>query len=187
MHETSLTEPWSTEHFLRWQESEDALHELVGGFPLKLPEGTTRRQDRLVVGLIGWLGTALHGTPLAPFTRCLGMETRPGQIRRPAIGVDTAATVPEALVASAPVAVFEFLCDPLHDFDRLRKIDDYMRAPFLRHIVFLCEDRPLAFHASRLSGAGWEEERIEGLDASIPLAALGTSLPLCALYEGVST
>lgn len=186
MHEISLTEPWNTERFLRWQEGEDALHELVGGFPLKMPEGVSRRQDRLVVELIGWLGPALRGTPFAPFTRRFGMETRPGQIRRPAMGVDTVATSPEAMVATAPVAVFEFLCDPRFDFDRLRKIEDYKQAPFLRHIVCLCEDRPLAFHASRLTGAGWDGTRIEGLDASIPLAALGTNLPLREIYNGVS-
>ncbi|WP_156419845.1 hypothetical protein [Aureimonas sp. N4] len=179
-----MTEPWNTERFLRWQKSEEALHELVGGFPLKLPKGVTRRQDRMVVDLIGWLSSALRGTPFSPFTRRFGMETRPGQIRRPAVGVDGGAgNHPEALVASAPIAVFEFLCDPLHDFDRLRKIADYKRAPFLRHIVFLCEDRPLAFHGSRLAGAGWDDERVEGMDASIPLAALGISLPLRALYE----
>lgn len=182
MNEPRPAEPWSTTRFLRWQEGEDALHELVGGFPLKLPDDVTCRHDRLAVALIGWLGTALRGTRFTPFTRRFAMETRPGQIRRPVVGVDAGATAPEVWVASAPIAVFEIVTDPLRDFDRLRKIADYKRAPFLRHIVFCDETSPRAVHWSRLTGAGWDEARIEGLDAAIPLAALDVTLPLRALY-----
>ncbi|WP_019994611.1 Uma2 family endonuclease [Aureimonas ureilytica] len=182
MNEPRTAEPWSPTRFLRWQEGEDALHELVDGFPLKLPEDVTRRHDRLAVALIGWLGTALRGTRYVPFTRRFAVETRPGQIRRPAVGVDAGATAPEAWIASEPIAVFEIVTDLLRDFNRLRKIADYQRAPFLRHIVFCDEASPRAVHWSRLTGAGWDEASVEGLDAVLPLTGLGVTLPLRALY-----
>lgn len=185
MSATEAFKPWTSEEFFEWQQTVEDRYELVDGFPLKMMTGASRRHDVVVVNILLGLGNRLRGKPCFPFTADGAVETKPGQIRRPDVGVDCGSTDPNAFVVSQPTVVFEVLSPSTRDFDRLRKIEEYKGMPFLRHIVLMEQDKPLALHWSRHAGAGWDEARVEGLDAVISLAAIGVELPLRELYDRV--
>ncbi len=185
MSATTAIKPWTLAAFFEWQQGLEDRYELVDGFPLKMMTGASRRHDMVVMNILGELRNRLRGKSCVPFTADGAVETKPGQIRRPDVGVDCGSTDPDAFVASEPRVVFEVLSPSTRDFDRMRKIEEYKAMPFLRHIVLMEQDRPLALHWSRLTGAGWDEARVDGLDAEIPLTALGITLPLRELYDRV--
>ncbi|WP_058602205.1 Uma2 family endonuclease [Aureimonas ureilytica] len=187
MSATTAIKPWTLAAFFEWQQGLEDRFELVDGFPLKMMTGASRRHDMVVMNILGELRNRLRGKPCVPFTADGAVETRPGQIRRPDVGVDCGPTDPNSFVASEPRIVFEVLLPSTRDFDRLRKIEEYKTMPFLRHIVLMEQDQPVAILWSRLTGAGWDETRIEGLDGVISLAAIGVELPLHELYDRVLT
>ncbi len=181
----SAAAPWTVDAFLDWQETQEDRYELVGGFPLKMMTGATRRHDLLVVNILVALRIRLRAGPCTPFTADGAVETRPGQIRRPDVGVDCGPTDPEARIASEPTVIFEVLSPSTRDFDRLRKIEEYKSMPFLRHIVLMEQDRAHAIVWSRIGRTDWEEQVIEGSEDKLPLPGIGIELPMQELYEGV--
>lgn len=181
----SSVAPWSVDEFLDWQSRQEERYELVGGFPLKMMTGATRRHDRVVVNLLVGLSNRLGDGPCVPFTADGAVETRPGQIRRPDVGVDCGPTDPNARIASEPTVVFEVLSPSTRDFDRLRKIDEYKSMPFLRHIVLLEQDRPHATLWSRIGRADWDEATVAGITATVGLPGIGIELPMPDIYKGV--
>lgn len=185
MSAVSAVVPWTVDAFLEWQASQECRYELVDGFPLKMMTGATRRHDLVVVNVLVALRTRLRNGPCVPFTADGAVETRPGQIRRPDVGVDCGPTDPDARIASEPTVVFEVLSPSTRDFDRLRKIGEYKSMPFLRHIVLMEQDRAHAVVWSRIGRTDWEEQVIEGLDACLPLPGIGTELLMQELYDGV--
>lgn len=176
---------WTVHQFFHWVESQEERYELVDGFPAKMMTGASSRHDLITMNILGELRNRLRGKPGVPFTADGAVETYPGQIRRPDVGVDCGATEPDALVASEPTVLSEVLSPSTRDFDRLRKIAEYKTMPFLRHIVLMEAGRPLAMLWTRTGGASWNEVILEGLDATLPLTALGIGLPFIELYDRV--
>ncbi|RIY02777.1 Uma2 family endonuclease [Aureimonas flava] len=185
MSVVSAVVPWTTDAFLDWQAEQDDRYELVDGFPLKMMTGATRRHDLVVVNILVALRIRLRNGPCIPFTADGAVETRPGQIRRPDVGVDCGPTDPDARIASEPTVVFEVLSPSTRDFDRLRKIGEYKSMPLLRHIVLMEPDRSHAVVWSRIERADWEEHTLEGMEAVLPLPGIAIELRLDELYEGV--
>ncbi|ALN71506.1 Uma2 family endonuclease [Aureimonas sp. AU20] len=185
MSATTAIKLWTLQDFFEWQQTVDDRYELVDGFPLKMMTGASRRHDMVVMNILGELRNRLRGKPCVPFTADGAVETRPGQIRRPDVGVDCGPIDPNAFLASEPTVVFEVLSPSTRDFDRLRKIGEYKAMPFLRHIVLFEQDQPVALLWSRLAGSHWDERRIEGLDETVLLPAINVELPLREVYDRV--
>ena len=51
MSAVEQSSPWTVGAFLKWQTRQDDRYELVGGFPVKLMTGASRRHDRIVIDL----------------------------------------------------------------------------------------------------------------------------------------
>ena len=80
-------EPMSSNAFFAWQEAQAERYELVGGVPVRMMAGratcaTTSSE------LLARSRTALRGSGCRPVHGDGSVETLPGQIRRPDIGVD---------------------------------------------------------------------------------------------------
>ncbi|WP_082652597.1 Uma2 family endonuclease [Aureimonas sp. AU12] len=176
-------QPWTNDEFFHWQTDQPDRYELVDGFPLKMMTGASRRHDTIVVNIIVALGNRLRGRPCQPFTADGAVETRPGQIRRPDVGVDCGPTQPDAMLASEATVIFEVLSPSTRDFDRLRKIAEYKGMAFLRHIVLVEPERAYATLWSRIGQTAWDERVVEGLDAVIALPAIGVDLPMREIYD----
>ena len=176
--------PWTVAEFFTWQERQDKRYELVGGFPLEMMTGASNRHDDIVVNILVNLGEKLRGKPCRPFTADGSVETLPGQIRRPDIGVDCGERDPAGYRAAQPVVLIEVMSPSTRNFDRYRKIGEYQTLATVRHIVFVESGRPMARLWSRQTG--WHEQAIEGLAASVPLEAIGIMLEMAAIYDGIA-
>ncbi|GJE59800.1 Uma2 family endonuclease [Methylobacterium trifolii] len=180
------TEPMSVEAFFAWQERQVERYELVGGLPVRMMAGARNVHDDIVVNLVALLRSALRGSGCRPFTGDGSVETLPGQVRRPDVGVDCGPRDPNALKAAEPRLVVEVLSPTTRDFDAFEKLAEYKAMPGLDHVLLVepnaAEIRLWSCDAAR----AWGETRITGLDRSVDLPALGLSLPLAEIYDGVA-
>ena len=179
-------EPWTKEQFFAWQQGEDDRYELVGGFPMKMMTGASRRHDRIVIKIIAALERRLAGSPCESFTADGSVETYPGQIRRPDVGIDCGPTGPDDFKAKSPTVVFEVLSPTTRDFDRIRKLEEYKHVPTLRHIVIVEPKFVGVIHVARASAeAAWQTEITNDMDHVLALTGAGIELPLAEIYAGV--
>lgn len=178
--------PWTIGDFFAWQERQPDRYELVGGFPLKMMAGARNVHDDIVVNCLLSLGNQLRGGPCRPFTGDGSIETLPGQIRRPDLGIDCGRRDPNGLKASEPRLVVEVLSPGTRDFDTFEKLGEYKTVDSLDHILFVDPDAPQLVHWSRGSDRNWDRTLLEGLDATVDLPDLGVALALREVYEGVA-
>ena len=97
------------DEFFAWQEKQPARYELVDGFPPRMMAGAKNVHDDIVVNVLAELRNQLRGSRCRPFTSDGSVETKPGQIRRPDIGVDCGRRDPNAMKADLPRVVVEVL------------------------------------------------------------------------------
>ncbi len=148
--------------------------------------GARNVHDDIVVNCLVLLGTQLRGGPCRPFTGDGSVETLPGQIRRPDLGIDRGQRDPNGLKAAEPRLVVEVLSPGTRDFDTFEKLGEYKAVASLDHIVFVEPDAPQVVHWIRDPERNWVRHMIEDLDGSLDLPDLGVALALREIYEGVT-
>ena len=101
----------TVDEFFAWQESQSERYELVDGQPLRMMAGAKNVHDDIVVNLVGELREQVRGSGCRPFTGDGSVEPRPGQIRRPDVGVDCGPRDPDGTKAALPKLVVEVQFD----------------------------------------------------------------------------
>jgi Uma2 family endonuclease len=178
--------PWSVEEFFAWQERQAERYELVDGFPFRMMTGAANVHDDIVVNVLAELRAQLRGSGCRPFTADGSVETRPGQIRRPDVGVDCGPRDPNGTKAALPRMVIEVLSPSTRDFDAFEKLGEYKMLASLQYILLIEPNEPMVVVWSRGGEGSWHEEKVKGLDREVDLPALGASLCLRDVYDGVS-
>ena len=101
-----MTEPapqgWTVDEFFAWQDKQAERYELVDGFPVRMMAGAKNVHDDIVVNVLTDLRNQLRGSDCRPFTGDGSVETKPGQIRRPDVGVDCGRRDPNGTMANSP-------------------------------------------------------------------------------------
>lgn len=181
-----ITQPCSLDAFFAWQEHQPDRYELVDGQPLRTMAGATNVHDDIVTNMIVLLGNLLRGSGCRPFTGNGAIETYPGQIRRPDVGVDCGRREPGAFKAASPRLVAEVLSPSTRDFNSFGKLAEYKSVGSIDYIMLVEPNAPEVVVWSRDDNRDWTERTIRGLDESIALPTLGFDLPLAAIYETVA-
>ncbi|RVU14551.1 Uma2 family endonuclease [Methylobacterium oryzihabitans] len=176
---------WTVEAFFAWQARQPDLYELVSGEP-RLMAGASNVHDDIVVNLVAELKTQTRGSGCRPFTGDGAVETRPGQIRRPDVGLDCGRRDPRATVAAEARLIVEVLSPSTRDFDTFEKLDEYRAMPGLDAILIVEPNQPLVVVWERSDEGSWSSRRVEGLEAGIALPTVGVTLTMAAIYDGVS-
>ena len=179
---------WTIDEFFAWQEKQPERYELVDGFPLRMMAGTKNVHDDIVVNVLVQLGNQLRGKGCRPFTGDGSIETKPGQIRRPDVGVDCGRRDPNAMKAASPRVVFEVLSPSTRDFDTIGKLEEYKTVESLQRIVVIEPNAPeviVWFRGADGTDRIWQESISRGLDQTIGMPEIGVSLPLAEIYDGV--
>jgi Uma2 family endonuclease len=179
----SLTRAWIEDRFFAWAERQAERYELVEGRPRRLEPEANVHGD-IVVNLIVALGAPLRGSPCRPFTGDGAVETYPGQIRRPDVGVDCGRRDHDGYKVETPRLVAEVLSPSTRDFDSIRKLEEYKAVASLDYILFVEPNEPAVALWSR-EGDDWRESRVTDLDARVELPKLDASLDMRAIYDGV--
>lgn len=178
--------PMSPDAFFAWQEAQAERYELVGGVPVRMMAGARNVQDDIVVNILAGLRTDLRGSGCRPFTGDGRVETLPGQIRRPAIGVDGGSRDPNAPRAAQPRLVVEVLSPSTHDFDAFETLGEYRTIADLEHILLVESNAAELRLWTRDPDRLWAETRLLGLDAMVRLSAFGIAMPAAEIDDGVA-
>src|SRR5215210_1855495 len=177
------------EEFLAWQERQDRLYELVDGVPVlppKMMTGASQAHDRIVVNIIATFHGQLRGKPCRPTTDDLAVRIPAGNIRRPDATIECGQAGPRELLVREPRALFEVLSPSTMSFDRFRKIREYQTVETLSYILLVDTEQPRIDLISRVEDGSWLQSQHDGVEAVIDLTAVGASLRLTDVYEGVS-
>lgn len=176
---------WSVEEFLSWQELQPERYELVDGVP-RLMAGASNVHDDIVVNLLAELRQQTRGGPCRPFTSDGAVETRPGRIRRPDVGLDCGRRDPDARLAAAPRLVIEVLSPSTRDFDAFEKLEEYKRVPGIEAVLLVEPNRPQVVVWTRAPDGSWHSASVDGADAVVTLPTLDIALPLTTIYADVT-
>jgi Uma2 family endonuclease len=132
------------------------------------------------------LRNQLRGRDGRPFTGDGAIETKPGQIRRPDIGVDCGRRDPDATKAASPRVVIEVLSPTTRDFDTIDKLEEYKTVGSLTRIAVIEPNAPEVIVWTRGEGGNWLKSVRQGLDEAVEMPEIGVTLPLEEIYDGVA-
>lgn len=178
-------QPWTIEQFFAWQDRQQERYELVAGFPVRMMAGARNVHDDIVINILAELRGRLRGSGCRPFSGDGSIETLAGQIRRPDAGVDCGPRDPNALKAISPRVIAEVLSPTTRDFDTMEKLAEYKQVESLDHILVVESNAPEVTLWSRAENRAWIRRIIEGTDGTADLPAIGITLPLAEIYDGV--
>jgi len=176
---------WTIEEFFAWQEKQPERYELVDGFPVRMMAGAKNVHDDIAVNVLAELRNQLRTGGCRPFTGDGSIETKPGQIRRPDIGVDCGRRDPNATKAASPRVVFEVLSPTTRDFDTIGKLEEYQLVDSLERIVVIEPNAPEVIIWLRGADRNWRKSIRRGLDQEIDMPEIGVTLSLAEIYDGV--
>ena len=171
--------------FFAWQETQEALYELVDGYPLRMMSGANRQHDRITINLIVAIDAKLAGRTCQLTTQDTGIKISQTQLRRPNLAIDCGEYVAKAYAASDPRAVFEVLSRSTRVFDHTKKLEEYKSVASLRHIVLIDPDTPEVIALQREAGGEWVCRTFSGNEASIKFADLGFVLTMAEIDRGL--
>lgn len=176
---------WTEDEFFAWQRFQPERYEFVDGFPVRMMAGAKNAHDDIVVNLVAVLRDGLRGSGCRPFTADGSIRTAAGRIRRPDAGVDCGRRDPDGYKAAEPRLVAEVLSPSTRDLPTIEKVGEYKALETLDYILLIEPNAPDFVLWSRDAEREWVSARIDDLGEAIPLPALGLSLPLAELYDGI--
>jgi Uma2 family endonuclease len=176
---------WTIEEFFAWQEKQPERYELVDGFPVRMMAGAKNVHDDIVVNVLAELRNQLRGSGCRPFTSDGSIETKPGQIRRPDIGVDCGRRDPNATKAASPRVVAEVLSPTTRDFDTIGKLEEYKLVDSLERVVVIEPNAPEVIIWVRGADRNWQKSIFRALDQRLDMPEIGVTLSLAEIYDGV--
>jgi len=147
--------------------------------------GARNVHDDIVVNVLTEFRNQLRGTGCRPFTGDGSIETTPGQIRRPDIGVDCGYRDPNGLTASSPRLVAEVLSPTTRDFDTIGKLEEYKSVASIVRILVIEPNAPEVIVWSRNDDKGWLKVILSGLDQLIEMPEIGVKLAMANIYDGI--
>ncbi|MFH6782389.1 MULTISPECIES: Uma2 family endonuclease [Methylobacterium] len=176
----------SVQECLASQERLDECYELLGGVPVRVMAGARNVHDDIVVDLVAEFHTRLRGTPCRPVTGDGSVETLPGQIRRPDLGVDGGSRDPNGPTAAEPRPVVEVLSPSTRDFDAFEKLEDDKAVARLAAILPIEPNAPEIVLWRRDADGAWQRRLVAGLDRTIDLPERDISPAPADVYDGVA-
>jgi Uma2 family endonuclease len=177
---------WTIDEFFAWQDNQPVRYELVGGTPVRLPAGAKNVHDDILVNVLTELRRQLRGNGCRPFTRDSSIETLPGQIRRPDLGVDCGYRDPTGSRAITPRMVAEVLAPGTSDVETFERLREYKQVSTLEYILLIEPNAPVVMQWLRDEDRSWQMRLVDGLGREIAMPALGITLVMGEIYDGIT-
>ena len=175
----------STDEFLAWEEQQAERYEFVGGV-LRLTSGGTANNDLVGMNIGGALRAALRGGPCFVHGSNLKIRSPDRAVMYPDVFVRCGSHRSDAQVVDDPVLVVEVLSPSIQRDDLTLKRWAYQAIPTLQAILFVSAQAAAIELAEREPDGSWRSRHYRGLEATVPLAALGIELPTPEVYLGVA-
>ena len=174
------------EDFLDWERTEEFRHELVDGVPVAMT-GALEAHNVIQVNILLALGNKLRGGSCRPFTSDMIMKTGLRNGRYADVTVDCGPRNPANRSLPNPKVVFEILSPNTQREDRTVKLWEYNELRSIDFYVLIEQSLPLVLVYSRSDAGEFKLKPLEfeGLDGTITLPTIGTSLTMAEIYEGL--
>ena len=175
----------TVEEYFDFEETSEIRHEYIDGEVIPMTGGTTYHGEIIVNTIV-----ALWQRAVKIGCRVYGGTVRhsisPTRYLYPDVSVVCGApeTDERSLNLFNPLLVAEVTSPSTIDFDRGDKLRHYQSIKSLHVYLVIDQQEPLA-EAHIRQEDGWQTQEFAGLDAVIPLQALGCDLPLAEIYAGI--
>ena len=176
---------WTRDSFIDWVECQEAPYEFDGIAPIPMNGGTF---NHALIGqnIVFSLRTRLAGRGLVVFGAGAGIATSGGAVRFPDAFVTATKPAGSTRLMPGAIVAFEVISPSTQRTDRMLKPREYGAVPSLRHYVIVEQAFVgLSAYSRPDADTPWTMEAIAEIEAALPLPALGTSLPLREIYDGV--
>lgn len=167
-----------------WEERQPERYEYLGDEP-RLMAGGTLRHNRIALNIAAFLHARLRGGRCRPFISDVkallptGRWTYPDVVVCCGTGSDRETGIEDAVV------IVEVLSPGTSNYDLDEKRLAYYAIPTLRHLLYVAQDRVTVEHVRRSDDGSWRSVVYTTWDHELELDAIGVSLPIAALYEGI--
>ena len=179
--------PMTFEQFLEWERSQERKHEFVDGEVFAMA-GASEAHNIIQVNLLTAAAPKLRGSACRPFPSDMLVRTGTERGRYPDMTIDCGPRRADNLIAPDPRVVFEILSQDSQHQDRTIKLADYNATPSIAHYV-LVEQRAALVHVYSRGPHGdfnLRPQEIRGLDGVVQLPAIGISLTMTEIYDGLA-
>lgn len=173
----------SVEAYIAFEEKAELRHEYVDGYLIPMP-GTTDTHNEICQNITFALRQLLKQTGCKVF-----MENVKVQItdKKHYTYPDVFVTCDEkdksdAYIKKHPVIIVEVSSPTTRVYDKTDKFIDYRKITSLRHYLVVDSEKALVECYSTGDGKEWTAEVFISKNEVIPLAAIGVSLPMSAIY-----
>lgn len=180
----SLPSPILTaEQYVEIDNCADSLYEYIDGEMFEV-EAATPNHGRIQGNLTIAVGTRLRTPPCAVLGQSARVQAPGGRHFHPDLLVvcGKLEVLPDDSVLN-PAVVFEILSKSTAGFDLGRKGVFYRSIPSLQEYILVEQSRAWVQRWTR-QPAPWHVDEYAGLDAVLPITALGCEIPLSELYRG---
>jgi Uma2 family endonuclease len=178
---------YSPDEYLALERAAEYKSDYVDG-RIDAMAGASREPILITFNISRSLGNQLADRPCEVYPS--EMRLKPAQARSyryPDIAVVCGAAEFEDQLSDTllnPTLIVEVLSPSTEASDRGEKFAEYRRIPHLREYLLVKQDQPRIEHYAR-QGVGWFLTVAEGLDAILPLDAIGCVLELREVYRRV--
>jgi Uma2 family endonuclease len=174
---------WTLQEYLDWEERQETRNEFVNGAPRAMTGGT-KAHGRVAGNVFTYLHGRLAGKRCAPDIMNTKVMIPAGNVRYPDVLVDCGPFRANDIAAVEPTVVVEVYSKSTTVLDQTDKLDEYQSIPSMQHIVHLRQSEARGDIWTR-NEKGWTRVPFSGLDAGIDLTAIGVTIPLSVVYDGV--
>ncbi len=179
-------QPMTFEQFLDWERRQEFKHEFVDGEAIAMA-GASEAHNIIQVNLLTAAAPKLRGSGCRPFPSDMLVRTGTDRGRYPDMTIDCGPRRADNVIAPEPRVVFEILSQDSQQQDRTIKLADYNATPSIAHYVLIEQRTPVVDVYSRGPHGDFNlrPQAIRGLHGVIDLPAIGISLTMTEIYDGL--
>ncbi|MCA9888847.1 MAG: Uma2 family endonuclease [Anaerolineae bacterium] len=186
MTRTPVKRRWTVEEYLSYEEETGVKHEYIDG-DIYAMTGGSGNHALVMMNCGAELNLQLRGSNCRAYFSDLKVQISTNRYVYPDLSIvcdETHYADENKSVLLNPIMVVEVVSPSSANYDRLQKADYYRSLPSLQIYLILEQDKPFAQVWFRRED-GWLLQEFSGLDATIALPAINSSLPLSEVYRGI--
>jgi len=151
--------------------------------------GGTRRHSLIGGNLVREFGSKLRGRPCVAYNGDLRVKIEAtGLLTYPDLSVacgDERFLDSEEDTLLSPILIAEVLSESTEAYDRGRKFEHYQQIPSLREYLLISQTAPRLEQFIRQPGGDWLLRQAVGLEATLVIPSLETTIALSEIYANV--
>lgn len=178
---------YTEDEYLRLEEDAPYKSEYVRG-EIRAMSGGTDDHATISVSVCAELRTALKGRGCRVMSSDMKVLTPRNTFRYPDASVVCGPRQyhnGKRTIITNPFVVVEVLSDSTSDTDRGGKLHEYQMIDTLQSYLLVSQDAARVEQYARKDDGHWDYHAVEGLTNSVTLPALGITLSLADIYDGI--